>query len=123
MTIAIIVEGKNDKSKLRKLLSSEVDIVCTFGTPSTKKLQQISDQLAYYDVFIFTDNDSSGRKIRAMLSDIFPEAEHIYTRRGYKGVEGTPIEYLFAQIEKAGLEQYLIDTAIPPASSWIKSDF
>lgn len=123
MTTAIIVEGKNDKSKLQKLLSSEIEIHCTFGTPGTKQLQQLADKLKHHDIFIFTDNDSSGRRIRAMLRELFPDAEHMYTRRGYNGVERTPIDYLIQQIEKAGLEQYLVDTAAHPASFWEKKDF
>lgn len=43
-----------------------------------------------------------------MLREVFPDAEHIYTRRGYKGVEGTPEEYLIQQLEKAGLESYIV---------------
>ncbi|MDF2814981.1 MAG: hypothetical protein K0Q81_1181, partial [Paenibacillus sp.] len=31
MSIAIIVEGKNDKSRLRRLLSDSIMIVCTNG--------------------------------------------------------------------------------------------
>ncbi|MDU5950697.1 MAG: DNA primase, partial [Paenibacillus macerans] len=32
MSVSIIVEGKNDRSKLRRLLGDEVRILCTFGT-------------------------------------------------------------------------------------------
>ena len=54
------------------------------------------------------DNDSSGKKIRGALRDIFPDAEQIYTRRGYAGVEGTPDEYLIAQLEgRAGRVHHL----------------
>lgn len=48
-----------------------------------------------------------GKKIRAILRDTFPDAEQIYTRRGYAGVEGTPDEYIIQQLEKAGLEAYI----------------
>ena len=122
MNIAIIVEGKNDKSKLQKLLMPDVEIHCTFGTPGTKQLQQLMNKLKHHEVFIFTDNDSSGRRIRGMLRDLFPDAEHIYTRRGYPGVERTPNEYLIQQIEEAGLEEYLIDNPSNPAV-WTKDDF
>lgn len=37
-----------------------------------------------------------------------PDAGHIYTRRGYAGVEGTPDEYNITQLEKAGLEEFII---------------
>lgn len=116
LPLMIIVEGKNDKKRLRKLLSSEIEILCTYGTPGTDRLEQIKRIGSRYHVFIFTDNDASGRKIREMLSETFLDAEHIYTKRGYAGVEGTPDEYLIQQLEKAGLESYIIyptTTAFP----------
>jgi toprim domain protein len=112
MALMIIVEGKNDRSRLRKLLSSEVDIVCTYGTPGTDQLERIKKQAGDAQVFIFTDNDASGRRIRALLSDALIDAEHIYTKRGYAGVEGTPDEYLIQQLEKAGLEEYINYSAL-----------
>lgn len=104
----IIVEGKNDKKRLSKLLSSEIGIHCTYGTPGTERLERIKKLAADAHVYIFTDNDASGRKIRAILSDALIDADHIYTKRGYAGVEGTPDEYLIQQLEKAGLEEYII---------------
>jgi len=123
MGISIIVEGKNDRSKLHKLLNDQIRIHCTYGTPGSNQLQRLSLELRHDEVFIFTDNDPSGRKIRALLSDLFPDAIHMYTRRGYSGVEGTPNEYLVLQIEKAGLEEYLCDIATNPASEWLKDEF
>lgn len=108
MDIALIVEGKNDRSRLSRLLTSDVMILCTFGTPGTKQLQQIVKKAADRDVYIYTDNDSSGKRIRAMLSELFPDAEHLYTKAGYAGVEGTPNEHLILQLEKAGLEDYIV---------------
>jgi toprim domain protein len=60
------------------------------------------------EVFLFMDNDSSGARIRGVLRDAFPDAQHLYTRRGYAGVEGTPDEYLIAQLEKAALNEFII---------------
>ncbi|CAM3450680.1 toprim domain-containing protein [Paenibacillus lupini] len=107
MDIAIIVEGKNDKSRIRRVLDEAVPIFCTFGTPGTLQLEKLRKQVGSKDVFIFTDNDSSGKRIRGILRDLFPDAEHIYTRRGYPGVEHTPEDYLIEQFEKAGLESYI----------------
>lgn len=115
MSISIIVEGKNDRSKLRRVLQNTVNIHCTFGTLNTLKLEALRKQVAEDEVFLFMDNDSSGKKIRGVLRDLFPDAVHIYTRRGYAGVEGTPEEYVIAQLEKAGLEEFII---YPPASPY-----
>ncbi len=108
MPIFLIVEGKNDRSRLRRLLTSDITILCTFGTLNTAKLESLHKQVKDQEVYLFMDNDSSGKKIRGALRDVFPDAEHIYTRRGYAGVEGTPDEYLIAQLEKAGLEEFII---------------
>jgi toprim domain protein len=108
MSITIIVEGKNDRSRLRRILSPEVDILCTFGTLSTLKLESLRHTVGDGDVYLYMDNDSSGKKIRGVLRDAFPDAVHMYTRKGYAGVEGTPDEYSITQLEKAGLEDYII---------------
>lgn len=107
MDITIIVEGKNDRSRLKPLLSEEVQILCTFGTLNSQKLEKLRKEVGSDDVYLFMDNDAAGKKIRAVLRDAFPDAGHIYTRRGYAGVEGTPNEYLIQQLEKAGLEEWI----------------
>jgi toprim domain protein len=109
MEIAIIVEGKRDKTKLKRLLTENVLILCTFGTPGTEQLQLLQKQAGDLPIYLFTDNDSSGKRIRYLLRELFPDAEQIYTRRGYAGVEGTPEEYLIQQLEKAGLGEFIIN--------------
>ncbi|MBD2845680.1 DNA primase [Paenibacillus sp. IB182496] len=108
MDIAIVVEGKNDRSRLRRVLDAQVPVHCTFGTPGTRQVERLLKQVGDREVYLFMDNDASGRKIRGILSDAFPDAHHMYTRRGYPGVEGTPPEYLIEQLEKAGLESYIL---------------
>ena len=123
MEAVIIVEGKNDKSKLQRLLNQTISIYCTFGTPGTRQLEQLRKQVGNGSVYIFTDNDASGRKIRAILGDLFPDADHIYTRKAYPGVEHTPEDYLIQQLEKAGLEEHIVYPAPDPASIWTKDEF
>jgi toprim domain protein len=123
MDIAIIVEGKNDKSRLRRVLIDEVPIYCTYGTPGSEQLEKLREQAGHKQVYIFTDNDSSGKRIRGILRDIFPDADHIYTRKGYPGVEHTPEDYLIEQLEKAGLDAHIVYPAQSPASVWSKDQF
>jgi toprim domain protein len=122
MDIAIIVEGKNDKNRLKRLITSEIEIYCTFGTPGSAQMERLVKQVEQRQVYIFTDNDSSGRRIRGILRDYFPDADHLYTRRGYPGVEGTPDDYLIAQLEKAGLESFVIYPPPGPDVRWSKDD-
>lgn len=107
MKICIIVEGKNDVLRLKKMLTDEVLILCSFGIPSTDRMEQLLEGAGDLPVYLLTDNDDTGRRIRAVLRDIFPDAEHIYTNKGYAGVEGTPEEYLLRRLEKAGLEEFI----------------
>ncbi len=100
----IIVEGKNDRIRLRELLQDdEISILCTYGTPGTGRIEEIKNEVGDRMVYIFTDNDRSGARIRGALREALPDAEHIYTHKGYAGVEGTPNEYLIERLEKAGL--------------------
>ncbi|GFZ76885.1 hypothetical protein GCM10008018_22990 [Paenibacillus marchantiophytorum] len=116
MSIAIIVEGKNDKSRLKRVVDDSVLILCTFGTPSSLTLDELRKKAGHKHVYLFTDNDASGKKIRSLLRDTFPDAEQIYTRKGYAGVEGTPEEYIIQQLEKAGLDEYIIYPSTEPAA-------
>ncbi|WP_058302571.1 toprim domain-containing protein [Gorillibacterium timonense] len=109
MDIVIIVEGKNDRSRLARMTKPCVRILTTMGTPGTERLHRLRMEAGDLPVYLFTDNDASGKKIRALLREAFPDAEQIYTRRGYAGVEGTPEEYLYQQLDKAGLGDYLLD--------------
>ncbi|MUT67562.1 toprim domain-containing protein [Paenibacillus sp. NEAU-GSW1] len=120
MDFAIIVEGKNDKSRIRRVLHESVPIYCTYGTPGSDQIERLRKQVGGKQVYLFTDNDSSGKRIRGILRDIFPDAEHIYTRKGYPGVEHTPEDYLIEQFEKAGLEEHILYP--DPASEWTKED-
>jgi len=108
MDAVIIVEGKKDKLRLSRVLSSDIAIYCTYGTLSDRRLNALRRLVGSRPVYLFLDNDRSGRRIRGMLAEVFPDAEHIYTRRGYRGVEGTPEEYLIQQLEKAGLDEYIV---------------
>ncbi len=104
----IIVEGKNDRARVRRLLLPDVPVLCTFGTPGKDRLEELVKRVGDKDVYLFTDNDSSGKRIRGMLRDLFPDAVQLYTKSGYAGVEGTPDEHIVRQLEKAGLEAYIV---------------
>jgi toprim domain protein len=108
MEIVMVVEGKRDKAKLERLLTENVLILCTFGTPGTEKLHLLRSQADSLPVYIFTDNDTAGKRIRFLLNEVFVDAENIYTRREYAGVEGTPDEYIIQQLEKADLDEYIV---------------
>lgn len=103
-------------------MHEDVPIYCTFGTPGADQIEKLLKQVGNKYVFLFTDNDPSGKRIRGILRDVFPDAEQIYTRRGYLGVEHTPVEYLIEQLEKAGLQEYILYPDSVITTVWSKED-
>ncbi|MGZ4032296.1 MAG: toprim domain-containing protein [Tumebacillaceae bacterium] len=101
----IIVEGKTDKKRLQDLLAEPVEIICTYGTLSEAKIEELIWPLQdEADVYILTDADESGNKLRNQLKRELPNARHLYTRRMYREVATTPIEHLVEILQKAHFE-------------------
>jgi len=101
----IIVEGKTDKQRLLQVLAEPVTICCTHGSYSTEKSRQLLETVEQADeVFVFTDQDDSGKKLRAQLAEDFPYAIHLYTRRMFTQVANTPLNVLADILEKAGFQ-------------------
>ncbi len=96
----IIVEGKHDKQRLAPLVKAKILILCTYGIPTHDHLMELKDEVGDAPVFIFTDHDYVGRRIRSILSDEFPEAIHLHTKAAYGGVENTPLIYLIHLLER-----------------------
>lgn len=109
---AIIVEGVRDREKLKKWLSDEVDIYCTYGTLNSSRLASLLAVLDDDELYIFTDNDRSGRRIRAELREHIPDAIQLYTRREYAGVEGTPDLYILEKLGGTDLYSFLNEEAL-----------
>lgn len=65
-----------------------------FGTLSEQKLEELIFPIENEDVYILVDADESGNKLRSQLKRELPNAKHLYTRRMYREVQDTPIEYL-----------------------------
>ncbi|MED2255160.1 toprim domain-containing protein [Brevibacillus parabrevis] len=99
----IIVEGKTDKERLLRVLAEPVTIFCTFGSYSQEKGEQLLAQAeSAEEVYLFTDEDDSGKKLRASLSEDFPHAGHLHTPKTYREVADTPLPVLAEILERAG---------------------
>ncbi|MGN7470736.1 toprim domain-containing protein [Brevibacillus sp. SAFN-007a] len=99
----IIVEGKTDKERLLRVLAEPVTIYCTYGSYSQEKGEQLLAQAeSAEEVYLFTDEDDSGKKLRASLSEDFPGAVHLYTTKMYREVASTPLPVLAEILERAG---------------------
>lgn len=99
----IIVEGKNDRNRLRKLVPDSIPIIPTYGTPNGRRLDHLRHVARDRKVVLMTDADSAGKRIRQMLKEIFPDALDIYTKPGFNGVEHTPLEYLADRLRRLGI--------------------
>ncbi|MFC4767856.1 toprim domain-containing protein [Effusibacillus consociatus] len=97
----IIVEGKKDKERLLQILDEPVEIICTYGTLSDEKIEEIIWPLQDEDVYILVDADDAGNKLRNQLKQELPNAKHLYTRRMYREVQTTPLEHLAEVLLKA----------------------
>lgn len=99
----IIVEGKTDRERLLKVLAESVTILCTYGTYSPEKgeeLVQLTQDAE--EVYLFTDEDFSGKKLRAHLMEDFPRAIQLHTQKMYGEVANTPLQVLADILERAG---------------------
>lgn len=96
----MIVEGKRDKEKLLQILDEPVEIICTYGTLSEEKLEELILPLQDEDVYVLVDADDAGNKLRNQFKRELPNARHLYTRRMYREVQDTPLEYLAEVLAK-----------------------
>ncbi|WP_339178084.1 toprim domain-containing protein [Bacillus sp. FSL R5-0560] len=99
----MIVEGKSDKEKIESVLNEPVRIICTNGTISQLKLEELADELYEKDVYILVDADESGEKLRKQLKREFNKAYHLYIDRAYKEVEAAPRHHIASVLLSANL--------------------
>ncbi|AIY04895.1 hypothetical protein Plano_0930 [Planococcus sp. PAMC 21323] len=90
----IVVEGKSDKLRIAPLIAEPVTILCTNGTVSATRLEELLQPYEGQDMIILVDADSSGDKLRKLVKREFPEANHFYIDRRYKEVATTPLRIL-----------------------------
>ncbi len=100
----MIVEGKTDKKKIQEIIKEPMEIICTNGTISMTKLDELIDQLYDREVYILVDADSSGDKLRKQLKQEFPNAKHLYIDRMYREVATAPSQHLMKVLLKANID-------------------
>lgn len=90
----IVVEGGQDRKRLARILAESVDIICTNGTVSSYRLEELLEPYEQHELYVFVDADESGEQIRTLVKRGFPNAIHLYTEKVYKEVETTPYKVL-----------------------------
>lgn len=98
MDKVIIVEGTNDRKRVRAVLDEPVEIICTHGTLGDEKMESLIIPLEDREVYILVDEDDAGKKLRKQLLHELPNAIHLYTQKGFRQVETTPYEYLIQEL-------------------------
>lgn len=100
----LIVEGKSDKNKVKSIVKEPVEIICTNGTISLAKLDELIDFLEDKDVYILVDADEAGEKLRKQFKREFPQAEHLYIDRMYREVATAPVHHLATVLLGANID-------------------
>ena len=77
----IIVEGGSDKKRLARILVEPVEIICTNGTVSPYRLEELLAPYEEHELFVFVDADEDGEKTRVLFKREFPAAIHLYTEK------------------------------------------
>ncbi|WP_456279340.1 toprim domain-containing protein [Bacillus sp. AK128] len=100
----IIVEGKSDKKKIETVLNEEIEIICTNGTISTSKLDEMIEELFNKEVYILVDADDSGEKLRKQFKRELPEAIHLYIDKSYREVASAPEQHVATVLLSANID-------------------
>ena len=100
----ILVEGRSDKQRIMRLLAEPIEIICTNGTVSPTRLEELLSPYNHLDIYVFVDADKSGEKLRALIKREFHEALHLYTDPTYREVATTPLKFLAAVLLGADID-------------------
>jgi toprim domain protein len=100
----IIVEGRSDKKKVETIIKEPIEIICTNGTISLAKLDELVEMLENRQVYILADADEAGEKLRKHFKRELPEAEHLYIDKMYREVATAPTRHLATVLLSANID-------------------
>ena len=66
----IIVEGKSDKKRVQQVIAEPANIICTHGTMSIDKIDNMIETLYDKQVYVLADSDDEGKKLENGLNVI-----------------------------------------------------
>ena len=98
----IIVEGKSDKKRVQQVIAEPVNIICTHGTMSIDKIDNMIETLYDKQVYVLADSDDEGEKIRKWFKRYLSESEHIYVDKTFCEVAKCPKNYLAHVLSRYG---------------------
>ena len=100
----ILVEGRSDKQRLHIVLAEPVEILCTNGTISATRLEELLSSYDEQELYVFFDADASGEKLRSLIKREYPEAIHLYTEPVYREVATTPLKVLASVLVSVNID-------------------
>src|SRR5690625_6810183 len=76
----INVEGLTDKKQVQRVMTDDVQIICTHGTFSIERFDNLLEayQLDDREVYLLVDEDESGLKLRKQLRQEIYHAKDIH---------------------------------------------
>ena len=89
----IIVEGKSDKKRVQQVIAEPVNIICTHGTMSIDKIDNMIETLYDKQVYVLADSDDEGEKIRKWFKRYLSESQHSYLDKTFYEVAKCPKNY------------------------------
>ena len=98
----IIVEGKSDKKRVQQVIAEPANIICTHGTMSIDKIDNMIETLYDKQVYVLADSDDEGEKIRKWFKRYLSESEHIYVDKTFCEVAKCPKNYLAHVLSRYG---------------------
>ncbi|WP_217588678.1 toprim domain-containing protein [Lentibacillus saliphilus] len=92
----MIVEGLTDKRQVEKVLTDDIEVICTNGTLGVERFDDLLERydLDNKDVYILVDEDEPGFKLRRQLRHELPHAIHIHVASEFREVATTPYDVL-----------------------------
>ncbi|MDF1511235.1 toprim domain-containing protein [Robertmurraya sp. DFI.2.37] len=100
----IIVEGTSDKRKVKSIVKEPIEIICTNGTISISRLDELVDYISGKEVYILVDADDAGEKLRRQFIRELPEVEHLYIDKMYREVASAPEHHLATVLLAANID-------------------
>ena len=110
----IIVEGKNDQHRVKKLLP-DIPVLTTNGSAVSKDFLELVKELGKEaEIILLLDPDYNGEAIRKKIVNVCPNASHIFVKKEQAisknkkklGVEHVPLDMLAMALQEIKQSKY-----------------
>ena len=81
---------ENQIKRVQQVIAEPVNIICTHGTMSIDKIDDMIESLYGKQVYVLADSDDEGERIRKWFKRYLSESEHIFIDKTYCQVANCP---------------------------------